>query len=161
MAEGYGDLEGFKAWADDRGYSYPVGSGADAQIDAARLKGTDYLEGAYRTRWKGRKTDSTQDRAWPRKNVRDEDGILLDDDVIPTRVIHASYEATRRILDGEDMAPDLPRGGAVKREMVRAGPVSTETEYADTASSRTSYLAIEGLLAGLIRSTAAAWLERV
>src|SRR5690554_2099313 len=147
MAEAYGDLEGFKAWADDRGYSYPVGSGADAQNDAARLKGTDYLEGTYRTRWKGRKTDSTQDRAWPRKNVRDEDGILLDDDVIPTRVIHASYEATRRILDGIDLQPDLERGGAVKRERVQAGPVSTETEYADGAPGLTSYTSIDGLLA--------------
>lgn len=161
MAEAYGDLEGFKAWADDRGYSYPLGSGADAEIDAALLKGTDYLEGRYRTRWKGRKTDSTQALAWPRKNVRDEDGVLLDDDVIPTRVIHASYEATRRILDGIDLQPDLERGGAVRREMVKAGPVETETEYSDNAAVLTSFTSIDGLLAGLIRTTAAVWLERV
>lgn len=157
MAEAYGDLEGFKAWADARGHSYPEG---DAEIEAALLRGTEYL-GRYHGRWKGVKSDPLQELAWPRRNVRDEEGVLLPDDEVPTRVVHATYEAARRILAGDDLQPDLARGGAVASEAVKAGPVESSTTYRDNAPARTTVTAIDDLLSGLLRSTAAVWLERV
>lgn len=160
MPDIYGDLAGFKAWADARGHSYPEGSGADAEIDAALLRGTEYLR-RYTGRWKGIKAATDQPLAWPRKGVRDEDGILLPDDEVPVLVIHAAYEATRRFLAGDDLQPDLARGGAVSRERVKAGPVEAEEEFRDDAPARTAVTSIDDLLAGLLRSTNAVWLERV
>jgi len=161
MPDTYGDLVGFKAWADERGHTYPVGSGADAEIEAALLRATGFLDNSYRTQWKGTKTSVVQPLAWPRSGVRDEDRALLPDDEIPTVVIHAAYEATRRLLAGGDLEPDLERGGAVSRERVKAGPVEAETEYRNDASARTDITSISGLLAGVLRSTSAVWLERV
>lgn len=160
MPDTYGTLAGFKTWADDRAATYPVTSGADAQIEAALVKATEYLDGRYRGRWRGVKAEDDQALAWPRENVRDEDGILLDDDTVPTVVTHAAYRATATILDGTDLTPVLERGGRVKREAVSAGPVSSETEYASDAPARATITAIDDLLRGVLRTTGG-WLERV
>lgn len=161
MPDTYGDLAGYKEWADDRGHSYPVTSGADAQITVALLNAAEYLDGRYRGRWKGVKATIAQVRAWPRTGARDEDGVLVDEDDVPTAVAYAAYEATKLILAGTDMSPAIVRGGAVKRERVVAGPVESETEYADGAPARTAFTAIDDLLRGLVRSNAGVWLERV
>jgi len=160
MPDIYGDLAGFKSWADDRGRVYPVTSGADDQISAALVRATDYVDGRYRGRWRGIKADADQSLAWPRAKVRDEDGYLLPGDAVPVRVEYAAYEATLRFLAGDDLQPDLERGGAVTKTRDKAGPVETETEYSASAPARAAITAIDDLLAGLIRGGNAQWLER-
>src|SRR5690625_1153242 len=122
MAEHYGDIEGFKAWADARGHAYPS---EDSEIQTALVRATSYLDSAYRLRWKGRRATTSQTLAWPREGVRDEDGALLPDDTIPQQVIDAAYEATRRVVEGIDLQPDT-EGRAVTSESVKAGPRSDE-----------------------------------
>lgn len=132
-----------------------------ADKPAALLRATSYLDGRYRGRWKGVKTDLEQALAWPRKGARDEDGILIEDDVVPLVVRQACCEAALRIGRGDDLTPDLDRGGRIKRERVKAGPVEGETEYADNAPARAAITAIDDLLRGVIRGGAGVWLERV
>lgn len=158
MADTYGDIEGFKAWADARGHAYPS---EDSEIQSALVRATGFIESAYRLRWKGKRTSTSQPLAWPRTGVRDEDGVELDDDTIPQQVIDAAYEAARRVLEGVDLQPDTP-GRAVTSESVKAGPVETTTSYSDKGSGRPSFIAIDTLLSGLLRGKLSlVWLERV
>lgn len=159
-ANGYVSLADFKTYCDDRGLTYPTTSGADDTITAAIIRGASYTDGRYRGRWKGLKADEDQALAWPRVNVRDEDGYILDDDTIPRVVAHANAEAALRFIDGVDLTPDLERGGAVKRTRDKAGPVETESEFRDDASARTAVTAIDDLLSGVLRGGNVGWLER-
>src|SRR5690606_22909724 len=131
----------------------------DSEIQSALVRATGFLESAYRLRWKGKRTSTSQTLAWPRTGVRDEDGVELDADTIPQQVIDAAYEAARRVLEGVDLQPDTT-GRAVTSERVKAGPVETTTAYSDKGSGRPSFDAIDTLLSGLLRDRLSlVWLE--
>ena len=146
----YGTLTEFKAYCDERGFSYPTTSGADDQIEAEIINGAAYLDGRYRGKWRGRKTYSDQALAWPRAYVVDEDGYEVNSLTIPVVVARANFEAARRLLDSVVLSPDLERGGAIAMERVKAGPVESETEYRGDAASRIAVTAIDDLLSGLL-----------
>lgn len=163
-ADSYGTLAEFKAYADSIGFVYT--SHTDATIEIHMRKGTQYLDRAYRGKWKGFRTDRDQALAWPRSSsqdlpvnfltpsfttgVIDEDGYEIPSNTIPKQVKQAEYEATIISLGGTDLLPTYARGNAIKRKKVKAGPVESDTEYADGAPTRDRYLKIEGLLYGLV-----------
>lgn len=162
-SDSYATLADFKAYADKVGYDYSAKT--DDVIEIAMRKGTQYLDRAYRTRWKGFRTDRNQALAWPRTantdlpvnfltpsftvGVIDEDGYEIPTNVIPKQVKEAEYEATFLSLDGVNLLPRYERGNAIKRQRAKAGPVESETEYQSGAPARDRFLTIEGLLAGL------------
>lgn len=164
-ADSYGDLDGFKAYADAIGFVYTSVYTDDA-IETAMRKATMYLDRAYRGKWKGFRTDRDQALAWPRSSsqdlpvnfltpsfttgVIDEDGYEIPSNTVPERVKKAQYEATILSLQGTDLLPTYARGNDIRRKRVKAGPVESETEYNSSASARDRYLAIEGLLYGLV-----------
>lgn len=125
-------------------------TGTDAAKEEALVRGADYLEGLYRGRWVGVKTTQAQSLSWPRGWVSDVDGYAVDADTVPTKVKQANFEAALLILTGTDLEPVLERGGQVKREKVKAGPVESETEYLAGASTRSVITRIDGLLTGLV-----------
>lgn len=163
-ADSYASLDEFKAYADSIGFAY-TSVYADPVIEVAMRKATQYLDRAYRGKWKGFRTDRDQALAWPRSSsqdlpvnyltpsfttgVIDEDGYEVPSNVIPKQVKQAEYEATILSLGGSDLLPSYARGNAIARKKVKAGPVETETEYQSGASARDRYLTIEGLLYGL------------
>jgi hypothetical protein len=166
-ADSYATTAEFKSYADSIGFLY-TSVYSDAVIEIAMRKATQYLDRAYRGKWKGFRTDRDQALAWPRSSsqdlpvnyltpsfttgVIDEDGYEIPSNTIPKQVKQAEYEATILSLQGSDLLPNYPRGNAVKRKKVKAGPVESETEYMDGASARDRYLTIEGLLYGLTNS---------
>lgn len=86
---GYGDNSGFTAYAATVGYTIPGG----ADIDVARQIGSTYIDSLYGERFPGEPTGGIeQDREWPRTGATAY-GATLASDVIPTRVVNASYEA--------------------------------------------------------------------
>ena len=163
-ADSYATLAEFKAYADKIGFVY-TSVYTDPVIEIAMRKATQYLDRAYRGKWKGFRTDRDQALAWPRTSdqdqpvnyltpsytvgVIDEDGYEIASNEIPRQVKEAEYEAAILSLGGSDLLPNYPRGNAVKRKKVKAGPAEVETEYMDSASARDRYLTIEGLLYGL------------
>ncbi|MBX5238628.1 DnaT-like ssDNA-binding protein [Rhizobium sp. NLR22b] len=163
-ADSYASLAEFKAYADAIGFTY-TSVYTDDVIEIAMRKATQYLDRAYRGKWKGFRSDRDQALAWPRMSTQnlpvnyltpsfttgviDEDGYEIPSNTIPKQVKEAEYEATIISLGGSDLLPPYPRGNAIKRKKVKAGPVETETEYMDSASARDRYLKIEGLLYGL------------
>lgn len=85
---GYGDDSGFTAYANAAGYTVPAGNVANA-----RQRGSDYIDAVYGPRFPGRPTGGAeQERAWPRTGAS-AFGSAIGENVIPVRVVSASYEA--------------------------------------------------------------------
>lgn len=145
MADFYGTVAGYKAWADARGTSY---SGkTDAQIEQALVRASEYIDGAYA--WPGSRTDGrSQVRQWPRAWVIDTEGYGVPSDSVPTEVTNATYEGTaRELVTAGALSKDVKPGGGVIRR-VKAG--STEVEFQPNAATQTTFTRIDQALAPLI-----------
>jgi len=109
--------------------------------EAALRNATDYLTQRYRLNWYGHRFSLGQALDWPRSGIND-----VGTDEVPREVRHATAEMALVALTTDLNAP-LERGGQVKRERKKVGPIESETEYADGASGRTRYPAVDGILA--------------
>lgn len=119
-------------------------SGINAVKEAALRKATAYIDGKYRSRWKGGKVSTIQPLCWPRWGVEDADGIFLSNATIPPRLKDAVCEAALRSLTA-DLAADVEPG--IKRQKVDV----IETEYFGGAGI-VQYQVIDQLLSDFIRS---------
>lgn len=145
---GYGTNDGFTAYADAAGYSVPSGD-----IGAARQRGSAYLDGAYGARFTGVPTGGVdQERAWPRTGAS-AFGSALATDIVPLRVVNASYEAALielRAPGSLSVVTDPSR--RVKRQKVD----TIEREFFDQPDQAPGTIAgpvasiIDGLLAPLL-----------
>lgn len=142
-ADAYFSARGITGW-----------TGTDSVKEAALVRGCDYLERAYRGKWSGLRTNSTQSLSWPRSGVVDVDGLAVDNDTIPAAIERANFEAALLVLGGTDLEPVIDPAGGIKREKVTAGPVSSETEYGAQAGLRAKITAIDGLLVDFLSETA-------
>lgn len=124
--------------------SWPAAS--TAAREAALLRATVYLDGAYR--FIGQIADTSQSLAWPRIGATDGDGRAIDG--IPARLAHACGELALIALSS-DLAPAEDRGGRVLQETV--GPLSVR--YAEGAPAGRTFPYIDLLLAGLIEPAGA------
>lgn len=142
----YGTVAGFKAYVDARGGSYAGKS--DAEITAALVRATTYIDATYRASFLGYKTDRRdQELEWPRTNAWDAAGEELATDEVPVEIENATYEgAIRELATPGSLDPDVKAGGGVIKR-VKAG--SVEVEYASTGTVQATYRRIDGILAGL------------
>ncbi|TIS98757.1 MAG: hypothetical protein E5W88_05010 [Mesorhizobium sp.] len=146
---GYGDDNGFTAYAAEAGYTVPAGS-----IPAARQRGSIYIDGTYGARFPGQPTVGVQqERAWPRTGATVY-GTTLPSDLIPQRVIDASYEAAYLELKKPgSLSVSFDPARKVKRQKVEGiereffEPGDGGNIFAPNAPVSTI---IEGLLAPLI-----------
>ena len=118
-------------------------TGSDEVKEASIIRASRYLDGYYRKRWIGSRMNADQGLSWPRLEAYDEDDFLVEG--IPKELKYATCEAALLILKGEDLTPNLERGGKVLREKVS----SIETEYAPGAPARNVYTIIDDFLSGL------------
>lgn len=118
---------------------------SDEEKDAAIRRATDYIGEAYRLRWAGERTSTTQALDWPRYNVprRDMDGSLYASNAVPAEVVRACAELALKAAAGP-LTPD--QGQAIAS--VKAG--SVEVAYADYSTATKTYPAIDRLLAPLL-----------
>jgi hypothetical protein len=145
-------------------------TGVTAAKEAAARLGTQYIENTYRGRWVGLTATQTQALAWPRVDgarggqgrafgygwlfpLYDINGWPIDSTTIPAQVKNAAMEAALLALSGTSLEPTLERGGQVKSLSEQVGPISTSTVWADGASARDTYTAIDGYLRGLVMSS--------
>ena len=136
---------------------------AAATPDTRRLgalqRASDYIDNTYRSRFPGRKTGGRSQLAeWPRTSVLDANREEIPDDEVPVEVEYATYEIALMIIKGVDLNP-IVQSGTVKRERVKAGPVETETEYADDAEVYSSFTIVDNLLAGVLSASSGAEYE--
>ena len=88
----------------------------------------------FKWSWSGRKTKSTQSREFPRTGLIDGDGYSISSTIIPKEVKYAQMETADALVAGVNLTPVI-ESGTVKRENVKAGPVSVDTEYSSPSSS--------------------------
>lgn len=95
----YGDATDFKQYLSDRGFEIPE-TWTDEKINAALLVASEWLDSQYEDIWIGYKNTFQQERSWPRQQamVQSYPYYIFKNDEIPTQVIHATYEATKREL---------------------------------------------------------------
>ncbi|TPN26621.1 hypothetical protein FKO01_25445 [Mesorhizobium sp. B2-3-3] len=146
---GYGDDAGFTAYAAAAGYTVPAGS-----IPGARQRGSIYIDGTYGLRFPGQPTGGVeQERAWPRTGASVY-GAALASDLVPQRVIDASYEAAYLELKKPgSLSVSFDPAKKVKRQKVEG----IEREFFEAGASTGIFASnapvsslIEGLLAPLI-----------
>jgi len=75
--------------------------------DAALIRATSWIEKRYGSKWRGTRTDSTQELSWPRQDVYI-DGIEHASDAMPKQLQEATCEYALRALERVDIAPDPP-----------------------------------------------------
>lgn len=142
---GYGTDAGFNAWAAAAGYAVPSGD-----IPSARQRGSSYIDAVYGDRFTGTPTAGIdQVRAWPRTGATAY-GSALAVDLIPVRVVDASYEAALIELRAPgSLTVVTDPAKRVKRQKVD----TIEREFfepGDTGSFAPTSSIIEGLLAPLL-----------
>lgn len=145
-AESYVSVSDFQAYCQKVGYD--LAGKADAELEQALRRGTRGIDGLYGPRFIGAPVTVSQALEWPRIGAVWR-GAELPDDEIPQKVKDAACEAAwRELSDPGSMQPDLDRGGKIKQ--MQAGSVNMV--FADGAPAETTFAAIDGLLAGLVRS---------
>lgn len=124
MADVYGTVAGYKSYILER-YNTVV-TDLDADILAASLRGSEYIDAAYREQFPGYKTGlRDQIREWPRVGAYDNEGQTIEDDEIPREVENAAYEASlRELVTPGSLNPDYDPTTQVKSEKV--GPIAVE-----------------------------------
>lgn len=147
------DAESYLSVAEADAYHLARGNSVWAAIATQELKeqalrrALGYLEGRFRSSWKGSRLYQRQALSWPRYGVN-VDGFTLDTDVIPVDLKNAQAELALRTPTADDLlVEDL--GQSVTSEKV--GPISVT--YADgSTSSVVSYsqvkMMLEQLMAG-------------
>jgi len=118
-------------------------TGTEATKEAALRRATEYMEQAYRTRWKGTRLTRAQALSWPRYGAC-VDGWDIPSTEIPADVVSACIDLALRALAGE-LNPDLER--AVIREKV--GPL--ETEYSAHSPQSPRYRAADMALSAYLK----------
>lgn len=153
-ADAYVDTAYADAYHSDRQNAAWAAATSPAKEAAIRVA-TQYLDGRYRTRLKGRKLQALQARQWPRWGVTVDTGLgfareqydegfthgLIPSSIVPDPVKQATCEAALRALSGP-LAQDLPRGGQIRRQK----GVISETEYFPGASPHTVYEILDLIL---------------
>jgi hypothetical protein len=124
-----------------------------ATIEAALVRGWEYIENAYRGRWKGRKVWELQALAWPRQGVIDEEGFEIWPNIVPKLVKSANAHAALLHIQSVDLEAAASATMTLTREVNKVGDVSSEKEYASAASQRSAgLLVIDSYLSGLVIS---------
>ena len=145
-ANSYVSVAEFQLHHTDRGTD--VSSFTDAQIQAALIKATDYVDKRFGRRFRGFKESKSQGLEWPRISAFDNDDYLfsgLDD--VPRQLKRAIFEyglIAAQIIDllpipapafaKLDPATGTVSGGEsgqVVRKREQVGPLEEETWYAD------------------------------
>lgn len=164
---GAADADSYASVADADAYflarAITTWTGATAVKESALRRATAYLDNAYRERWVGIRTNPSQSLAWPRGDgsrgiweasflypIYDIDQLPIDTTTVPIQIRNACIEAALLTLTGTTLEPTLVRGGAIHRKATRVGPLSKDIEYEPGATPLDRYLAIEGILRGLV-----------
>lgn len=118
MPDFYGTLAAADTYHSARGNT--TWTGDDAAKNIALLRGSEYIDQAFRSAFPGYKAGSRdQLREWPRLNAADIEGIPLDYETVPDEVMWASYEASlRELVSPGSLLPDYDPGGQQKRVKV-------------------------------------------
>jgi hypothetical protein len=145
----YGTAAAFRTYHTARGRD--VSDMDDAEIEADILVASEWLDGKYRSLFRGTKVGMrAQVREWPRVGVTDANGYAVASDSVPVEIENATYEAAwinNQAPGSLSVSYTPPR---YKRASVD-GAVSVEyTMYNSAADAQTQFTAIDYILAPIV-----------
>ena len=163
---GAADADSFASYAEYVAYCTARGitPSIEATAELELRKAASYLVNQYRDKWIGIRANETQSLPWPRvegfrgyaggviQPLLDSDGFEIPYDSVPLQIKNAQIEVALLIKGGVNMEPRLERGGMIKSIGKSVGPLRKDITYMDGAPSVDRFLAIEGLLRGLVTS---------
>lgn len=138
-------------WAEEgEPASWSVATLIDKQ--QALVRATRRVTNDLRERWPGTIKTSTQALPWPRNGAYNAEGHAFPSTIVPTEVQAAVIVLASKALD-DDITPDIPAGGNIKRISQGVGPLKKDVEYAGTkAGSLKRYPEVWSYLAGILYS---------
>lgn len=136
------------------------GGSTDDQKKVALILATFYLDTIYSVRWQGWRTkeggreSDRQALAWPRFDVVDYDGWVVDNDIVPQAVQDACCELAWQSRNGDELIPNLdPSDNGLVQEMVKVGPLQVMQRWKGERSALKRYTNVERMLRPLLIST--------
>ena len=136
MADFYGTVDGYAAYAEARGMDAPAAVDPD-DVQAALLVASVWLDGRYGStfRLRTQKTGGrAQAREWPRAGFVDGSGYPIGFAEVPREVEHATYEAAfRQLLKPGALHTDFSLAKSYKRVAID-GALSVEFAGASSAT---------------------------
>jgi len=112
----------------------------DADVQAAIIKATDYIDKRFGRRFRGERKQRQQELEYPRTDAWDDDGYLLSE--MPGQLLKATAEyAWLATQQTTDLAP-VPDGtqGVVEELSEKVGPIATTTKFAKKPMTDTGNL---------------------
>lgn len=147
-AESYESVTNADTYHSNRGNTAWAALATPAKEQSLR-KATDYLGQAYRPRWAGYRTHSTQVLDWPRSLVEIKDvnyiGTYVNQDSVPDEVKKACCVLALMSLDGS-LAPN------VERETASESVGEISVSYFQGSTLHTVYRAIDLMLKPYLRN---------
>lgn len=147
-AESYESVTNADTYHSNRGNAAWAALANPAKEQALR-KATDYMTQAYRLRWAGYRTHSTQALDWPRGWVPIKDtnylGVYVDPNTIPNEIKAVCCELALMSLDG-DLAPNI------ERETASESVGSISVSYFQGSIQHTVYRAVDLALKPFLRN---------
>jgi len=144
-ANSYVSLQYVSDYCSDMGYSDWDTGDSPKQISSI-LRAMKYIECFN---FIGVKNQIVNDLEWPRSEAYNRNGLLIDSDIIPSKVKSAVCEAAYiEFLNAGKLQPSIDRAGLKKEEY---GDV--KFEYFKTGKISPSFSVISGLLVGLVKSS--------
>lgn len=141
----------FRDWHSTRGVSaaaVDTGTYAQAAVQAAIIKATDYVDKRYGNKFVGyrlNQQDDTQSLQWPRIDAIDNNGLFIKANSVPTALKRAVAEYAMLALKLVDLLPlpantfntvdpdtgetTVAEGGIVQRQREKVGPVEEDIWY--------------------------------
>jgi len=149
---GKADAEAFISVADADSYFALIGettawgAASEADKEKALRRGAMYMAQKFDARWLGTRTDSLQSLSWPRYDVVDLDGYVVNSDIVPVEVGRANAELASRHIGGTELLPDLDETGTIRETMVKVGPITDQTIYQSPKSPVPVFSSVNAML---------------
>lgn len=146
----YGTVAGFRDYHTTRGRNIAAYDD-DAEIEAAKLVASEWLDARYRGSFSGLKVGMrAQIREWPRTGAIDHYGYAIPSDAVPAEMDAATYEATlRQLVSPGSLSVDWtpPKYKAVSVD----GAVSVQyADFYSGADAQTSFVIIDEIIAPIL-----------
>lgn len=135
-------------------------SGAsDANKQLALMKATQYLDMVYGMRWKGQRSQTDQALDWPKFDVYDSDDLLIEHDVVPIKITHATLEIALRVLAGDSLLAPVGTGDQrLTEKSVKVGSIAVSSKFASPGKSgHKRYDVVQRLVAEFINPVGQVW----
>ena len=152
-ANSYVSVADADAYAADHELPSKWSSATTAQKQKALRLATQNLDARYNGRWLGTRNIRLQALDWPRFNVEDSDGYLVDFNVVPQAVKDATVELALRqvqLASGTLLIPDQSSPGTIASESVSIGEISESITYVGGRGQQTDYVLVDLLVRDLV-----------